>query len=100
MNKKGIENLQLLIADLLIIILFFSACIYFVSSKSIQKEEIELFELAYVISLFDNCRINSSSINISKLSYENGFLIYDKHKEKIYPKKKIGIRDVIIVENE
>jgi hypothetical protein len=99
MNKKGIESLQLAIADLLIIIIFFSACLYFIHSKAIEKKEIELLEISYMVSLFDNCEINSS-INISNIKYENGFLILNNHKQKIFPKKKIEINEIIKVGNE
>jgi len=101
MNKKGAEILKLAIADLIIIILFFSFCVFFISSKkSVEKKEIELLELAYIVSLFDDCEINSTSINISQIKYEKNFLIYDNYKEKIFPNKKIEIKDTIIVKNE
>ncbi|MEM1577648.1 MAG: hypothetical protein QXQ30_01175 [Candidatus Pacearchaeota archaeon] len=101
MDKKGLEAIYETLAQILIIILFFSACIFFIiSSKNIEIEKVALLEIVYACTIFDDAiiEINSSYFNVSQIKYDNENFFFEgkNYKEKYYGKNKIKIENGII----
>lgn len=103
MDKKGLEIIYESLAQIIIVILFFLMCIFFIASaKTMEIEKSALLEISYICSIFDDVtiKINSTYFNSSKIKFDNVnniFLIEEKnYKEKYYGKNKIKIENGII----
>lgn len=99
-NKKATTGLSPLfetIAEITIVVLFFSASLWFITNaKSLDRKDVSIFEIGFFIDLFDNVKlnINSNEFDVSKLKYKDGNLYLDPNiKTKVYGKKKIEIKN-------
>ena len=100
-TSESLEPLYETIAQIVIVVLFFSASMWFISSSQhIDTKKIALLEISYFTELFNDAtlKIETKEFNVSDLKYGKGEIYIEDTliSEKVLVKKKIRIKDGII----